>query len=321
MLPKDEDLRPMSNFLSITTYSLLFSTVILTGCGERQSTSSPTQVAAQVNGDEITVHQVNNLMGRYPSITPETADAAKHDVLRRLIDQQLAKQQAIEQKLHRTPAVMQSLDIARNEILARAYLEQIAAGQPKPTPEEVSKYYADHPELFTQRRIFSLEEILVLPQEGIVVDLRKQVEKARTMQEVATWLNASNIRFNSKRGVLAAEDVPLEVLPKLQAMKEREIRLIESGPRLQVFHVISIQRAPLNEGEARPRIEQFLLNQRINEAVMMKMNQLKETASIVYMGEFADTESQPQTHTLSSEPTADGETDTSIERGLRSLGR
>ena len=291
----------------------------LIGCGERQGSSSPTQVAARVNGDEITIHQVNNLMGRYQNIAPETADAAKREVLNRLIDQHLAKQQAIEQKLHRTPAVMQSLEIARSEILARAFLEKIAAGQPKPTPEEVSKYYADNPALFSQRRIFSMEEILVSPQEVIVEDLRKQISSARTMQEIATWLNTRNVRFNSKRGVIAAEDLPLAVLPTVHSMKQREIRLVESGGRLQVFHLIAVQQAPLDEASARPRIEQFLVNQRTNDVVVMRTNQLREVADIVYLGEFAQEEESDQNRIRPVEQMQDGAPTPLIESGLRGL--
>ena len=136
---------------------LIFALAIAAGCGKSDDKKAATQVAAKVNSDEITVHQINNVLARAPNVTPEVAERAKREILDKLIDQQLAQQQAIEKKLDRSPNVLQVLEAAKTEILARAYLEQIAAAQPKPTPEEAKKYYAEHPELFARRRVFNLE--------------------------------------------------------------------------------------------------------------------------------------------------------------------
>src|SRR5262245_57262956 len=117
-------------------HRLVFAALLLApvlGCGEKddakKTTRVPTQVVARVNGDEITVHQINNVLARSQNIDPELAAQAKREILERLIDQQLAKQKAIENGLDRSPNVMQALEAAKNEILARAYLEQVARRQ------------------------------------------------------------------------------------------------------------------------------------------------------------------------------------------------
>ncbi|MGH8743869.1 MAG: EpsD family peptidyl-prolyl cis-trans isomerase, partial [Burkholderiales bacterium] len=246
---------------------LLLGIVLAAGCGKKDHQAKiATQVAAKVNSDEITVHQVNDILARAKNIPPEAATQAKREILAKLINQELAKEQAIEKKLDRSPNVMQTIEAMKSEILARAYLEQIAAAQPKPTAEEVKKYYAEHPELFAQRRIFNLEEIIVQPNEGLVAELREQVAKARSMQEITAWLKSKDAKFTENRGVRAAEQIPLELLPKLQTLKDGEIRLIEADGRLQVFRVVATKAAPVDEATATPRIQQFLFNQRSSEA-------------------------------------------------------
>ena len=220
-------------FLSLTP--LLLTVAFTVGCGKKEEAKVATQVAARVNADEITVHQVNNILARAQNVTPETAPQAKREILGKLIDQQLAKQQAIDKKLDRSPNVMQAVEAARSEILARAYLEQIAAAQPKATAEEVKKYYADHPLLFTQRRIFLLEELVAVPKEGLAAGLREQVAKARSMKDIAAWLKSQDAKFAANRATRAAEQIEMEQLPKLQAMKDGEIRVFEVGGRVAVL--------------------------------------------------------------------------------------
>jgi EpsD family peptidyl-prolyl cis-trans isomerase len=271
---------------------LLLAIALVPGCGKKDEAAAKakaaTQVAAKVNADEITVHQVNYILARNPNVKPEAAVEAKREILDRLIEQQLAKQEAIESKLDRSPDTLQAIEAARSEILARAYLERFAATQPRPTEEEVKKYYAEHPELFARRRVFSLEEILVAPQEGLAAELREQVAKARSMQDVASWLKSRNAKFAVNSGVRAAEQIPLELLPKLQEMKDGAIRLVEAGDgRVDVIRIVASKPAPVDEATAMPRIQQFLFNQRSREAVAREMKRLKDKAQIAYVGEFA----------------------------------
>lgn len=271
---------------------LLLAIVIAFGCGKKDEADTKakaaTQVAATVNADEITVHQVNNVLARNPNVKPEAADEAKREILNRLIEQQLAKQAAIEAKLDRSPNVMQAIEAARSEILARAHLERIAAAQLRPTEEEVKKYYAEHPELFARRRIYSVEEIQVAPQEGLAAGLREQVAKAQSLQVIADWLKSQGAKFAANRGVRAAEQIPLEILPKLQEMKDGAIQLFVAGEgRFQVIRVAASKPAPVDEAAATPRIQQFLFNQRSSEAVAKEMKRLKDKAQIAYVGEFA----------------------------------
>jgi hypothetical protein len=180
------------------------------------------------------------------------------------------------------------MEAARSEILARAYLERITAGQPRPTAEEIKKYYTDHPELFSQRRVFSLEEIAFVATEEAVAGLRDRVAKARSMQEIAEWLQAQGIKFAPNRGIRAAEQLPMEMLPGVQAMRDGDIQLLGTPDgRLQVIRVVASKSDPVDEAAAVPAIQQFLSNQRSNEMIAKEMKQIRDQAKIEYVGEFA----------------------------------
>jgi EpsD family peptidyl-prolyl cis-trans isomerase len=266
---------------------LLFVVALAGGCDVQDRPKPASQVAANVNGDEVTVHQLNQVLAGTPGIEPDRAAQAKREILERLIDRQLVERQAIEKKLDRAPGVMQAIDAARSEILAQAYRERVAAAQAEPTAEEVAKYYAEHPELFAQRRVFDLEEIVVQAQADLAGALREQAMKSRSMQEVAAWLGSQGAKFTENRGVRAAEYLSNNFLSTLQAMKPGEIRVIESGGRAHVFRLQASQPAPVDQPSVAPRIRQFLFNQRLARALDVDVAELRKRSKIEYIGEFA----------------------------------
>ena len=268
----------------------LLAAAIAAGCGGGED-PPVSQVAARVNADEISVRAVDAALARSPNGSAPLTARAKREIVDKLIEQQLARQRAIEQKLDRAPQVVQAIEAARSEILARAYLEQVAEAQASPAPEEIRKYYLAHPELFAQRRQYSLEEISVAGKSGIAAALQERVAKGESMEQIAGWLKSGEVRYAVNRGTRAAEQIPLEMLPRLQAMKDGETQLIESGgDGAVVIRVAATRAAPIDEASAAPLIREFLLKRRSGDAVAAEMKRLKAQAKIEYVGEFAGRE-------------------------------
>lgn len=279
----------------IRTPLFLVLCALVAGCGSGEEKTATTQVAAKVNSTEITVYQVNNALARTPNVTPAAEQRVKRGILDNLIDKELARQQALEGKLDRSPDVLQTLESAKTEILGRAYAAQIAKAQPKPTPEEIRKYYDEHPALFSQRRVYSIEEISLPTQAGLAAMLREQTAKGGSLRDIAAWLKSRDIGFIPGSGVRAAEQLPFEHLDVMQAMKDGEIRVFEERGGIQVIRVVASKAAPVDEASAAPKIQQFLFNQRSAEAITREMKRIRDGAKIEYVGEFAMTAAEAET--------------------------
>ena len=263
-------------------------TLALTACGKKEDAKVATQVAARVNSTEITVHQMNHALARSRGVTPENASQAKREILDGLINQELAKRQAVLKGLDRSPSVVLDMEAARNEILARAYRESLVDYLPKPAPYDVETYYRKHPELFAQRRIFSLEEVNFDSNDDVAAEVRAQLSRSRSLKDVAGWMQSRGIGFVANRSVRAAEQIPLEILPKLQLMKEGETQLFSTGgSRFRLIRVLAFQAAPVDEAAAAPRIRQFLSNRNSAEVIAKEMKEVRKFATIEYVGEFA----------------------------------
>ncbi len=267
--------------------------VVLTlgACGDKAGEKAATQVAAKVGSEEISVHQVNFVLSRtnFANATPENAARLRHEVLEKLIDQQLAVDQAVEEKLDHLPEVVSQLEAARREVLARAYIQQLVSKLPKPAAEETIKYYQENPSLFSERRIYNLQEIVVPAATGgdALGSIKAQVAAGKSMEEMATWLKGRNVRFGSNSATRAAEQIPLELLETVAALQDGQTTVITNPQGFTILRVASSQSAPVTEAAALPRIEQFLANQRGAEAVSKAIKDLRSKTTVTYIGDFA----------------------------------
>jgi len=304
----------------------------IAGCGSKdaEKPKPATQVAAKVNSGEISVHQLNYVLTRTPgagAVSPEMAPKLRREVLDRLVDQELAVEKAIDKKLDRSPEVLLALENSRREILARAYVEQITAALPKPTIEEAKKYYAENPALFAERRIYNLQEIVLPATAGVAAELRAMADGGKPMEEIANWLKGKGIKFAAGSASRTAEQIPLELLPKIHPLKTGQSLVLEGPQTITVMRLAGAQSAPVSEEVALPRIQQFLANQRAAESAKQELKTLKANAKITYMGEFADSDTpqaiagSPGTSPTDpgAPPRAASSTGAAVERGMAGL--
>jgi EpsD family peptidyl-prolyl cis-trans isomerase len=316
----------MTHLSSKFALSVLAATLTLglPACGNKSDKKVATQVAVQVDSEEISVHQINQALSRTKAanVTPESIKAMSREVLEKLIDQQLAVNQAKESKLDRSPEVVTQLEAARLEILARAYIQKIAGALAKPTPEELKKYYADHPQLFAERRVFNIQEIAVPAAAGVTKDLQAFADSGQAMESVAAWLKGKDIKFGGGSATRPAEQIPMELLTKIHLLKDGQSLLLQTPQNITLMRVASSKQVPVAEAAALPSIEQFLSNQRTNEAITANIKLLRDKAKIVYQGEFAkDAAATPAPVApppVSAASTGDKEKST-IEKGIAGL--
>lgn len=270
--------------------------LVLAACGSSESggEKKATQVAAKVNSDEITVHQVNAALPRMNNPTPEQAKAASKQVLDRLVDQQLFIQKAMEAKLDRDPQVMTAIENAKREILARAWLERQMANAAKPSPEKVKEFFDKHPELFSERRVYQLQEVAMRTTPEQSAALRDALKGMKTLADVANYAKANNIPATANNSVRAAEQLPMEFAAKIHTMKDGEIIAVPGQAGMAVVQIARSQSQPLTLEKATPFIEQFLTNRARLELAQSELKALRAAAKLEYMGDFVKAPGETQ---------------------------
>ena len=273
---------------------LIVTSLVLNGCNKKEHTGSKKsndQVVAKVNGDEITIYQVNfqlGRMGRMGQMNEAQAKLAAKQVLTSLVEQQLLKQQALDSKLDQDPIVLQALASSKDQLLAQAYLEKLMAKAPKPSTSEIDTFYKDHPELFDKRRVFRLQELVVNISKDKFADTEASLKTIKGINEIATWLKDKNYIFTVNSNVKAAEQLPLELLKKLQGLKDGEVLLVPTDYSFNIIQVAASESVPITRSKATPIIEQYFLNQNKTSLAKKEMTALNEKATVEFVGAFSD---------------------------------
>jgi EpsD family peptidyl-prolyl cis-trans isomerase len=275
------------NLVRLSTLAVIAGAVLLVGCGEKKDKAA-SQTAAKVNKDEITVHQINFVLQQQRNLRPEQADAASKQILERLVDQQLALQKADELKVDRDPRVVQQLEAARREIIARAYLEKVGEAAAKPSAEDIKKYFDEKPALFKERRIYSIQEIAIEAKPEQVAGLREKLAASKNINEFVEYLKASDYRFSGNQAVRAAEQLPLQSLDTFSKMTDGQAVLVPAATGVQVVVLAGSRSQPVSEEQARPAIEQFLLNERKRKLIEDDVKAMRAASKIEYIGKFAE---------------------------------
>jgi EpsD family peptidyl-prolyl cis-trans isomerase len=276
------DMRVRPRAMALVMASLTLAGA-LSGClgKNKEGASGSSQVVAVVNGKEISIHQVQAVLQAQPAIAAQLGEAAVGKVTDSLIEQELAAQAAREAKLDESPRVLQAMEVAKREILARAYQDQLADKANMASEKDIDKYYDEHPELFAQRRVFNLQEAVIMVPPEQVQALREKLEGAHGVAAVNLLLSQSGFKFRTETTVVGAENLPLDILPKLASREPGQSVALDRPDGLMLLTVVQSQEAPVTQAHASKAIQAALMSLKRRALIQEGMKSLRDKAQIV----------------------------------------
>lgn len=261
--------------------ALLMLAAMLGGCGDKAKEKKPGQALASVNGAELTALQLNEELQR-ANVAAAQQEAASKQLLQVLIDRQLLQEAAARENLDRDPKVMQAIDRARSLIIAQAYLQKRIGNVPRPTPAEVEEYFNKNPAFFSDRKQFGMSEIIIAAGD-LTPEVRTAADSAKSLEEVAVWLDAHKIKYGRTEITRSTADVPPALSEKLLGMPKGQLFVVKEGPRAMFITVTDVKEAPVSLQAAAPQIEQFLMKRKNQEMAANELQRLRSTAKIEYL--------------------------------------
>ncbi|MBY0445417.1 MAG: EpsD family peptidyl-prolyl cis-trans isomerase [Burkholderiales bacterium] len=257
--------------------------MLLVGCGDKEEKKSPSQILAKVNSTEITVHQLNTLLGQVQKATPQI----KQSMLDQLIDQELLVQKASELKLDREPNVLQSIETAKRQILAQAAAGRIFAKAEELKPADIELFYSKNPALFAERKVYDFE-IFSFDKKAYDDALIKQLDKINSAQQVKAILSTAQIKFTENGVKRTAEQLPIALLNKFAAMKNGDIMAMPEAEKIVLLVLKESIAAPVEKDKAAPVIKSYLQNDKAQTDAKLKIKALRDAAKIEYVQKFAE---------------------------------
>lgn len=252
------------------------------------SPSKPTQVAARVNAEELTVHQLNERLSAWTggAGTSGVEDPAIGRGLNRLIELTLLRQEAEAQGLANKPEVMRQLMASRAEVLARAMAQQWGEEEGTPTPQEARRYFDEHPEAFSKRQVFLLQELRAEGEPLSQEKLSQRLAEFRSPQAMARALERDGHRSRVAHLQVGSDQLPVEQWKKLKSLESGQAIKVEDPQGLRVWWLQASVDQPIEWQQAQALIERLLANQARAERVRREIERLRTSAKVEYVGDF-----------------------------------
>ena len=290
----------------------------LASCGAKST--SPSQVAVKVNKEEISVHQINAMLSRSGNVPQDKIKEATSVIVERLIDQTLLLQQANEQKLDRDPNVVQAIDLARREIIARAYVERkVISALARPTDAQITAFYDKNPAMFARSRYHLREIAIQVPAERINEVLERAQASNSEPQQFGNWLNAQQFQQSMVDVTRLAEQLEPDMLQKLASLNPGQGFIQRTPTGLRFVQVLEVEDKPVDRAIVRTYLGNLLTAQGRQEGVQSEIKRLRGLAAIEYVGDYVPPTEPAQDASAPAAPTQTAPANAEPEEAPRSL--
>ena len=241
----------------------LLLVALLGGCNKASSTPKG-QVVATVNGDDITIHELNSelALARPPADVPRKT--VEQVVLARVVERKMLADVARARNLDKNPDFILAERRVGDGLLVQALQTDIAKKIAQPTRETSEKYIEAHPDQFGQRKVFAVDQIQFLRPANIQT---LGLEKATTMADVVGILTAKSIEFRRNAvsvDALTVNPALVAEINKILVRNPQEVFMFADQPQgapapvMYVNHVTETKVVPFT-GEPAINVAQQLL--------------------------------------------------------------
>lgn len=270
-----------ANWRRLAAVGIIAGLTALSACNHSDEDKKPGQTLARVNGDEVTVHQLNEELRQTPAKDGSPENQRKQ-MLEALIDRQLLVAEAVHDKLDRDPTVVQAIERAKAQILAQAYLQSKMAGVAKPDKAEIEAYFQAHQEYFAQRKLFDMREF-VLSTKDFSKELNTLMDGAKSLDEVAAWLDAHKVAYAKSQAVHTSNELPEQIVNKMQGPDKTELFILHNDTKTMLISVTAVKDVPVGLDAATPEIVQYLSTKKNQDAAETELKRLRAAAKIQYL--------------------------------------
>lgn len=255
---------------------------LLSACGEKDK--APTgQVVATVNGEDITVHELN---GELQTLRAP-ADAPKKQVeqaaLQRVIERKMLADVAKKRGLDKNPQYILAQRRVDEGLLVQALQADIAKAVPRTTREAAQKFIEENPQFFAERKIYNFDQIQFLRQ-GPAVTL--DLTGAKTMADVVASLTAAKVPFQRTNVPYDGQSNPnftTELTKILKTKPDEPILSISQpqgapAPLVTVLHVVGSKDNPFIGEKAIAAAQQVVQRLEIQKALAANLKKFTDAA-------------------------------------------
>jgi peptidyl-prolyl cis-trans isomerase C len=247
------------------------------------------QVAAVLDGEEITLQEVNSEIQALNIPAGSDKQRTQRQALQRVIDRKLLLSAARDKGIDKTPDFLAQQRRADEMLLAQTYAKQQLSAVPVPSEADIQGFMAKHPTAFARREQLSLEQIRFAPPR----DLRslQVLDKDRSLDAVAAHLTQLGIKFERGPTGLDTASVPAG-----------EPFVIPSQGLVTVNVITGRKQLATDPRQGRSAAVSAWRQEKFGELLQRQLASLRSGANIKYQNGFSPPPNQAGTGAASGAP-------------------
>jgi len=245
------------------------------------------QVAATVNGEEVTLQELNTEI--QASNVPQGMDKkiAQQQALQHIIDRKLLLTAARDKKIDKSPEYQAQKQRADELLLVQTYAKQQLNAVPVPTNGDIQKFMSEHANAFANREVLQLDQLRFRPRPGDAEKL-SVIKNDHGLDAVAAHLTGLGIKFDRVKAGLDTAQVPTEAMNVINKLPAGEpIMLQGNNGMVTVNVVVGRQAIPTDQAQARQGAVGAWRQQQFTKLIGDQLKSMKDSAKITYQSGFA----------------------------------
>jgi peptidyl-prolyl cis-trans isomerase C len=245
------------------------------------------QVVATVDGQEVTVTNLESELAGHAFTDPIARKAAEQAALRAIISRTILADAARGQGLDKTPEFAIERQRVIDSLLVQSLAAKIAVAVPPPAREEAESFMAAHPDGFAQRKIYTVDQIRTA--QAADPALLAALKPLTTLEDVEALLTQRHIEFHRVTTDLDALALDPTTSDSIAKLPPNDVFVIPTNGSVLISQIKQTRVQPFM-GEPATR---FALNQiqrqRSREATLRELEAIvaKGAKSVRYNQQFA----------------------------------
>ena len=242
------------------------SVLALSGCGGKGDVAAldKGQVVATVDGNDITVHQLNAELSGLAVPSGERRKQVEIGALQALVNRTILADIARERGIDKTPAYILQQQRTNEALLVQMLQRDIASKIAPPSRDEAAKFINDNPNLFAQRKIYLLDQIqFQMPDD---VSKLKGFEPLKTMEEVQARIIEDGLEYRRQDSPLDSVGANPDLINQIGKLPPGEIFIIPSNGSVIANKIKSVRVEPFTGEKAEQYAMMLLQQKKVGEA-------------------------------------------------------
>jgi peptidyl-prolyl cis-trans isomerase C len=242
------------------------SALALASCGGNDvaETLAKGQVVATVDGDDLTINQLNAELSGMAMPQGEQRKQVEIGALQGLVSRTILANIARERGIDKTPEYVLQQQRADEALLVQLLQRDIASKIAPPTKDEANKYMAENPDFFGQRKIFTLDQIqFQMPND---INILKGYQPLKTMEEVQARIIEDNLEYRRADSQLDAVGANPQLIQAIMKLPAGEIFIIPSNGAVIASKIKSVRVEPFTGDKATQYAMMLIQQKKVGEA-------------------------------------------------------